>query len=87
MDWYFHNDKRNDVCAIGIDCSSWNCLSRQSLIMKEKTPQGVVITGILALTAYGMWAIFNGIDGKLFTFIVSVIALAIGVTLPQYKLK
>ena len=55
--------------------------------MKEKTPQGVVITGILALTAYGMWAIFNGIDGKLFTFIVSVIALAIGVTLPQYKLK
>ena len=54
---------------------------------KQNTPQGVVITGILALVAYGAWAIFNGQNGLLMTTIVGIIALAIGVTLPQFKLK
>jgi hypothetical protein len=56
-------------------------------MMKQQIPQGVVITGILCLTALEMVALMTGLNGVLFTTVVAAVALAIGVTLPQFKLK
>ena len=46
----------------------------------------VIITGILCLTALEICALFNGINGTLFTVVVAVIAAAIGVTVPTPKI-
>ena len=55
--------------------------------MKKKIDWRIVITGIICLTILEVFALMNGIDGTLFTFVVGIIALAIGVTLPQVKVK
>lgn len=51
---------------------------------KEKTPQGIVVAGILVLAAIAMTALVVGQDGLLLTTIVGIIALAIGVAMPQF---
>ena len=43
----------------------------------------IVIAGIAALTIIETVALINGINGKLMTAVVGVIALAIGVTIPN----
>ena len=50
---------------------------------KQKVSQGVVITGILSLVALEMMAMMMGINGKLFSLVIMVIALAIGVAIPN----
>ena len=55
--------------------------------MKQKIPQGVIITGILSVTAIELYALSLGFDGLMLTIVVGMIATAIGVVLPQPKLK
>ncbi len=50
---------------------------------KQKVSQGVVITGILSLVALEMMAMMMGINGKLFSLVIMIIALAIGVVIPN----
>ena len=50
---------------------------------KQKISQGVVITGILSLVALELVALMMGINGKLFSLVVMIIALAIGVVIPN----
>lgn len=42
----------------------------------------IIITGIICLTLLEAWALYQGIDGALFTLIIAVIAAAIGVAIP-----
>jgi len=49
---------------------------------KEQINASVIIAGIAALTILEACALFNGINGTLFTIVVVVIAAAIGVTIP-----
>ena len=51
--------------------------------MTQQISQGVIVTGILCLTALEMLALMKGINGVLFTTIVGIIALTIGVTIPN----
>ena len=55
--------------------------------MKQEISQGVVIAGILSLTAVELFALAKGIDGMLLTLYVGVIAAAIGVAIPTPKFK
>ena len=55
--------------------------------MKQKIDYRIVIAGIAGLVALNLGAMFNGIDGKLLTIVVGIIALAIGVSIPQVKFK
>ena len=43
----------------------------------------IIATGLLCITLLEVVALCNGIDGKVLTFVVSVIALAIGVSIPS----
>ena len=43
----------------------------------------IVSTGIVCLTAYGIYAASQGIDGQLMSAILAIIALAIGVAIPN----
>ena len=54
---------------------------------KHKIDKSVYITGILCITALELFAMYMGYDGLLLTTVIGVIALAIGVQLPQLKLK
>lgn len=47
----------------------------------------IVVVGIICLTILEITALMNGINGTLFSLVVMVIGLAIGVTLPQLKTK
>lgn len=51
--------------------------------MKNKIDWRIVIAGIAALTIIEVFALFNGIDGKLLSAVIAIIALAIGVALPN----
>mgnify|MGYP003148404840 FL=1 len=51
--------------------------------MKQQTDWRIVSTGIVALAALEMAALYNGINGTLFTIVVAVIGAAIGVTIPN----
>ena len=53
----------------------------------EEIPKEVIIIGIVCLTILETCALFKGINGVLFTTVVAIIALAIGVTIPTPKLK
>ena len=46
----------------------------------------IVITGIICLTILEIVALINGINGTLFTFVVAIIAGAIGVVIPTPKI-
>jgi len=43
----------------------------------------IVCIGMICLTGYGIYAASQRIDGKLMTAIIAIIALAIGVVLPN----
>jgi len=45
----------------------------------------IIITGLLCITALGLVALLNGINGTLFTIVVGVIAAAMGVSVPRPK--
>lgn len=47
----------------------------------------IVVCGIICLTVLEVVALYNGINGTLFSLVVMIIGLAIGVTLPQVKTK
>ena len=55
--------------------------------LPEKVPTEIVIVGILSLTTLEIAALICGINGIVFTTVVAIIALAIGVTIPTPKLK
>ena len=54
---------------------------------KHKIHHGVIITGLLCITALSLFALSLGYDGLLLTIVVGLIATAIGVVLPQPKLR
>ena len=57
-------------------------------MMKEnKMDWRIVVVGMLCLTALEMVALFMGINGVLLTIVLALIAGAIGLTLPQVKMK
>ena len=51
--------------------------------LKEKPDWKVICLGIVALTALEMYALSQGINGTLFTAVIAIIGLAIGVTIPN----
>ena len=56
--------------------------------MKPKIKTSVVICGLLCITALEIFAMSQGIDGKILTAVIGIIALAIGVMVPStIKLK
>ncbi|MCP6720500.1 MAG: hypothetical protein KJI72_04255 [Patescibacteria group bacterium] len=54
---------------------------------QNKIDKSVVMTGILSITAMEMFALYQGVNGLLLTTVIGIVALAIGVQLPQIKLK
>ena len=52
-----------------------------------ETKKSVIITAIICLTALEAWAIYNGINGKLFAAIIAAIAGLAGWAAPQLKIK
>lgn len=44
----------------------------------------IVCTGIIALAAYGIYAAAQGINGHLMSLIVGLIALMVGVKIPDF---
>lgn len=55
--------------------------------MKKQIPKEVIIVGIVAIAGINVAALLNGINGTLTALCVGAIALAIGIILPQPKLK
>ena len=51
--------------------------------MKQQTDWRIVSTGIVALAALEMAALYHGVNGTLFTIVIAVIGAAIGVTIPN----
>jgi len=47
--------------------------------------KATIICGIICLTLLEICALFNGINGTMFTLVVAVIAAAIGVIIPRPK--
>ena len=54
---------------------------------KEHTDRWIVITGIIALAILEIYALSQGINGTLFSLVILLIGLAIGVTIPFEKVK
>ena len=54
---------------------------------KKQIDFRVIITGIICLTGLEIYALSQGIDGTLFTFVIALIAGAIGVTIPAPQIK
>ena len=52
---------------------------------KKEIDWRIVVTGILALTALEIYALSQGINGTLFSIVIAIIGLAIGVTIPLDK--
>ncbi len=52
---------------------------------KPKVDWRIVCTGIIALTVLEVFALSHGINGTLLSFIIAIIGLAIGVTIPLDK--
>ena len=52
-------------------------------IMKDKIDWRVICVGLLCLTAIEICALLNGINGIVLSSVIAVIALAIGVVLPN----
>ena len=51
--------------------------------MKTQIDWKIVIAGITALTAIEICALLQGIDGTMFTLVIGLIGLAIGVAIPN----
>lgn len=54
---------------------------------KIQIHKSVLITGLLCITFLEYMALMMGIDGLLLTTVIAVIAGAMGLSLPQIKLK
>ena len=54
---------------------------------QHKIDKSVMMTGILAITAMEIFALYQGVDGLLLTTVIGIVALAIGIQLPQFKLR
>ena len=54
---------------------------------KEKIDFRIVITAIVSLTLIECVALMNGINGKLMSFMIAIIAGLAGWSLPQIKIK
>jgi len=50
---------------------------------KETIDWKIVVAGLMCLTAIQMFALSQGIDGTLMTLVIGIIALAIGVSIPN----
>jgi hypothetical protein len=55
--------------------------------MTKKIDWKIIATGLLCLTTIEIYALSQGIDGKLLATIVGIIGLTIGITMPQLKTK
>jgi len=55
--------------------------------IKTKIDYKVSIAAIVCLTAMEICAMMNGINGTMRTIIFSMIALIVGIQLPQFKSK
>ena len=55
--------------------------------MKQKINWKVLCIGIVCLSAIEIVALMKGVDGTIMSLIIGVIGLAMGLTLPQLKLK
>ena len=55
------------------------------MITKTKVDWRIVCTGLVALTAIEIYALYQGINGTLLSIVIAVIGLAIGVTIPLDK--
>ena len=54
---------------------------------KQKIDFRVICVGMVCVTILEVVALLKGIDGILLTAVIATIAAAIGVTLPQVKIK
>lgn len=54
---------------------------------KHKIDRSIVMTGILSITALEIFALYQGVDGLLLTTVIGIVALAIGIQMPQFKVK
>ena len=54
---------------------------------KEKVDYRIACTAILCLTGLELAAMHYGINGTMRTIIFSMIALIVGIQLPQFKIK
>lgn len=50
---------------------------------KQKVDWKIVCTGLVCLAALEAWALYNGINGTMYTIIIAIIAGAIGVIIPN----
>jgi len=50
---------------------------------KKEIDWRIIVCGLCALTAIEIMAISHGIDGRLMTAVIGIIALSIGVVLPN----
>jgi len=55
------------------------------MMTKQKIDWKVSVTAILCLTGMEICAMYNGINGTMRTIIFSLIALIVGIQLPQFK--
>jgi len=53
--------------------------------IKTNASKGIIITGMICLTFLEAWALYNGINGTLYTLIIAVMAAAIGISIPTPK--
>jgi len=56
-------------------------------IEKKPVDWRIVVIAIICLTALELGAMFNGVNGRLFSLIVAAIAALAGLSLPQLKLR
>ena len=54
---------------------------------KQEINWRMVAVGLVCITALEMVALYKGINGILLTTVIAIIAGAIGVTLPQFKVS
>ncbi len=54
---------------------------------KQEINWRIVAVGLVCITALEMVALQKGINGVLLTTVIAIIAGAIGVTLPQFKVS
>ncbi len=50
---------------------------------KNKIDWRIIVVGLFCLTAIEICALLNGIDGKVLSAVIGIIALAIGITIPN----
>ncbi len=54
---------------------------------KKQVDWRIVCTGLVCLTGYGVYALSQGINGKVMAAVIGLISLAIGVGIPKEIIK